>query len=119
VSTKLKTKRKNQGAKQMSKNSAIGGTWDDHEKELLKAGHITQEEIDESEARVAIMCALIDARNEKKISQRKLEELSGVRQAVISRAELGQTSPTIDTLLRVLAPLGKTLVVAPREHTKR
>ncbi|MDR3224797.1 MAG: helix-turn-helix domain-containing protein [Clostridiales Family XIII bacterium] len=45
--------------------------------------------------------------------------MSGVRQAVISRAELGQTSPTIDTLLRVLAPLGKTLVVAPREHAKR
>jgi predicted XRE-type DNA-binding protein len=102
----------------MNKNSAIGTSFKDHEKELVAKGLISQEEIDESEARVAIMCALIDARNEKKISQRKLEELSGVRQPVISRMELGQTSPNIDTLLRVLAPLGKTLVVAPIEHAQ-
>jgi predicted XRE-type DNA-binding protein len=99
-------------------NKHIGDDWETFESELLDVGYITQDEIDESEARVAIMCALIDARNEKKISQRKLEELTGVRQSVISRMEVGQTSPNVDTLLKVLAPLGKTLAVVSLEHGK-
>jgi predicted XRE-type DNA-binding protein len=99
-------------------NKHIGDDWETFESELLDKGYITQDEVDESEARVAIMCALIDARNEKKISQRKLEELTGVRQSVISRMEVGQTSPNVDTLLKVLAPLGKTLAVVPTTHGK-
>jgi len=80
--------------------------WSDVEKELF-----TAEEIRESKLRVAIIGELIKARNEKKISQRELEQLSGVKQPVISRMEAGETSPQLDTILRVLAPLGKTLYV--------
>jgi len=80
--------------------------WSDVEKELF-----TAEEIRESKLRVAIIGELIKARNEKNISQRELEQLSGVRQPVISRMEAGETSPQLDTILRVLAPLGKTLYV--------
>ena len=71
----------------------------------------TAEEIRESDLRVAIISELIKARQEKNISQRELEELSGVRQPIISRMEAGETSPQLDTILRVLAPLGKTLYV--------
>ena len=71
----------------------------------------TAEEIRESNLRVAIIGELIKARNEKNISQRELEQLSGVKQPVISRMEAGETSPQLDTILRVLAPLGKTLYV--------
>ncbi|MCL2405198.1 MAG: helix-turn-helix transcriptional regulator [Defluviitaleaceae bacterium] len=80
--------------------------WSDVEKELF-----TAEEIRESRLRVAIIGELIKARNEQKISQRELEQLSGVKQPVISRMEAGETSPQLDTILRVLAPLGKTLYV--------
>ncbi|MDR1953583.1 MAG: helix-turn-helix domain-containing protein [Clostridiales Family XIII bacterium] len=97
------------------KNKHVGGTFQDFEAGMLEQGLITQEELDASKARVAIMCELIDARNAGKISQRKLEELAGVRQATISDMEAGKTSPSIDTLLKVLAPLGKTLIVAPIE----
>jgi len=71
----------------------------------------TAEEIRESNLRVAIIGELIKARNEKNISQRELEQLSGVKQPVISRMEAGETSPQLDTILKVLAPLGKTLYV--------
>ena len=71
----------------------------------------TAEEIRESNLRVAIIGELIKARNEKGISQRELEHLSGVKQPIISRMEAGETSPQLDTVLRVLAPLGKTLYV--------
>ena len=75
----------------------------------------TAEEIRESDLRVAIIGELIKARNEQGLSQRELEQLSGVKQPIISRMEAGETSPQLDTVLRVLAPLGKTLAVVPME----
>ena len=77
---------------------------------------LTQEEIAESNLRVELIGALIKARQEKGISQKKLEELSGVKQPIIARMEKGTTSPQIDTLLKVLAPLGKTLAVVPMNY---
>jgi predicted transcriptional regulator len=73
----------------------------------------TPEEIRQSDLRVAIMSELIKARQDKGVSQRELEKLSGVKQPIISRMEKGTTSPHIDTVLKVLAPLGKTLIVVP------
>ncbi|MDR3072353.1 MAG: helix-turn-helix transcriptional regulator, partial [Clostridiales Family XIII bacterium] len=86
-------------------------TWDDLQNELVSSGALTYEEIAESKARAAIMWELIHARKELKISQRKLEELTGVRQTTITRIESGKNSPSIDTMIKVLAPLGKTLAV--------
>jgi hypothetical protein len=71
------------------------------------------EEILESDLRVALIGELIKARQERGLSQKKLEELSGVKQPVIARMEKGQTSPQLDTILKVLAPLGKTLAIVP------
>ena len=86
--------------------------WNNVRQELF-----TPEEIRQSDLRVAIMGELIKAREEKGISQRKLEELSGVKQPIISRMEAGETSPQIDTILKVLEPLGKTLIVVPIERS--
>ncbi|NQN68699.1 helix-turn-helix transcriptional regulator [Streptococcus suis] len=93
------------------KNNAIGSNWKDVRAELF-----SKKEILESDMRVAIMSELIEARNEKGISQKKLEEMSGVSQPVIARMETGKTSPQLDTVLKVLASLGKTLAVVPLEH---
>ena len=92
-------------------NSAIGG-------DALKLMDtlLTPEEVAESNLRVALIGELIKARKEKGLSQKKLEELSGVKQPVIARMENGQTSPQIDTILKVLAPLGKTLAIVPLEQ---
>lgn len=91
-------------------NSAIGADWDDVRKDLF-----TPEEIRESDLRVAIIGELIKARQEQGISQRRLEELSGVSQPVIARMERGYTNPQISTLLKVLGALGKTLAIVPIE----
>ena len=91
-------------------NSAIGRSWEDFRSEIF-----TPEEIAESDLRVALMGEIIKARQEKGYSQKKLEELSGVRQPVIARMEKGTTSPQLDTILKVLFPLGKTLAIVPLE----
>jgi len=77
---------------------------------------LTPEEIAASNVRVSLMLEFTKARNERGLSQRKLEELSGVKQPVIARMENGSTSPQLDTVLKVLAPLGKTLAVVPLEY---
>ena len=82
------------------------GNWEDLERKLF-----TPEERAASAVRVDIMLELTKARNEKGISQRKLEEISGVRQPVIARMESGASSPQLDTVLKLLASLGKTLYV--------
>ena len=82
----------------------------------MRAELFTPEEIAESDLRVALIGELIKARQEKGISQKKLEELSRVKQPIIARMEKGSTSPQIDTILKVLAPLGKTLAVVPLDN---
>jgi transcriptional regulator with XRE-family HTH domain len=59
------------------------------------------------------MCALVEARNEKKISQRRLEGLTGVKNSTIHRMEKSENSPSISTMLKALASLGKTVKVVP------
>ncbi len=90
----------------MSDMSSVGRTWADVRKELL-----TPEEIAESDLRVALIGELIKARKERGLSQRELEALSGVKQPVIARMENGNTVPNLNTILKVLAPLGKTLYI--------
>ena len=88
--------------------SPSGMDWEDFEREFF-----TPEEIAESDLRVALIGEFIKARQELGISQKKLEELSGVKQPIIARMEKGSTSPQVSTLLKVLAPLGKTLAIVP------
>ena len=94
------------GAFTMNENSAVGMSLEELERELL-----TPEEIAESNVRVAIIGELIKARQARGLTQRKLEELSGVKQPVIARMEKGTTNPQLDTVIKLLAPLGKTLAV--------
>ena len=49
----------------------------------------------------------------KGYSQRELAELSGVKQPAIARMESLKSTPQIDTLLKILAPLGYTLSITP------
>lgn len=91
-------------------NSAIAGTWEEWEK-----SHFTPEEIAESNLHVALIGELIKARNERGITQKQLEEMSGVSQPVIARLERGTTSPKISTVMKLLAPLGKKLAIVPLE----
>lgn len=94
-------------------NPAIGRSWQEVRKELF-----TTEEITLSNLRVSLIGELIKARQEKGISQKRLEELSGVKQPVIARMEKGITSPQLETVLKVLEPLGMTLEVVPLDRQK-
>lgn len=61
-----------------------------------------KKEYDALESEFSIIQALIDARKEKRLSQKELATLTGVDQADISRIERGIANPTL-RLLRKLA----------------
>ena len=88
--------------------SAIGRSWEEFEKDAN-----TADEIRESDLRVSLISEFIRARDELGISQKKLEELSGVKQPIIARMEKGYSNPQIETVLKLLAPMGKTLAIVP------
>ena len=41
--------------------------------------------------------------------------MSGVKQPVIARMKNGTSVPNLNTILKLLAPLGKTLAIVPLE----
>lgn len=55
--------------------------------------------------------AVIAARLACNMTQKELAEKTGIRQSNISRIENGSASPTIDTLARIAAGLGKQLKI--------
>lgn len=81
--------------------------------EALERELYTPEQIEENNLQAKLICALISARQAEGISQRDLERLSGITQPAIARLEKGISSPTLDTLFKVLVPLGKTLEIVP------
>ena len=62
---------------------------------------------------VQIMCALVDAREERNISLQDLASMSGVNRSTISKIAMGAANPSVWTLIRMLRPLGLTLDVVP------
>lgn len=79
---------------------------------------VSQAEREKINFEVSLIGKMIEAREAKGMSQRELAELSGVKQPAIARIESMKTTPQIDTLLKVLAPLGYTLSITPLQKQK-
>lgn len=74
---------------------------------------ISKEEKSQIEFEANLICQLIDAREEKGLTQRDLAEMSGIKQPALARIESMKTTPQINTLLKILNPLGYTLAIVP------
>lgn len=83
-------------------------TWEDLKKEMTA---MSPDEWAEIDLKTKIVGEIINARQEENLTQRALEELSGVKQPMIARIENGDTDPQLGTILKLLRPLGKTLAV--------
>ena len=77
------------------------------------AKNLSEEEIKVLEAKAKLLGEIIDARKELKLTQKNLEALSGVKQPMIAKIENGNVNPSLDSLLRVLVSMGKTIKVVP------
>ena len=80
---------------------------------MADESRVTPEERRKIDFEVEMIGKMIEAREKKGYSQRELAELSGVKQPAIARMESLKSTPQIDTLLKILAPLGYTLSITP------
>jgi len=84
-------------------------TW----KELKNDLSISQEDISAIELEKDLIRTMVDIREEKGLTQSQLAEICNVKQPVIARLESSVHSPQIDSLLKILVPLGYTLQIVP------
>lgn len=79
-------------------------------KELLKDPEV-KAEYDKLEPEYQLMCAIIEARKEKKLSQKQLAIKAKTTQAKISMIEAGLSNPTIQTINSIAMAFGKKLKI--------
>lgn len=94
--------------------SSVGQSWSEYRKK-----HYTAEEIAENDLMVKLVGEVIKTRKEKHISQRELENMTGIKQSVIARMESGKTDPQLSTILKLLVSMGKTLAIVPLELSEK
>lgn len=63
------------------------------------------------EPEFTIMQAIINARNSAGLTQKELSVRSGISQGDISKLENGNANPSVKTLKRLAAAMGKTLKI--------
>ena len=73
--------------------------------------NLTEEEIKVIRAKAKLLGEIIDARQELQLTQKKLESMSGIKQPMIAKIENGNVNPSLDSLLRLLVSMGKTIKV--------
>ena len=86
-------------------------TWNEYKKHVREVDPVAGEDITEAEHIALIVGAMIEKRNELGITQRRLAEMCGIPQSSVARIESFKTTPNLDTLLKIMQPLGLTLSV--------
>ena len=88
--------------------------WKDFRDEL----NITKDDADLIEMEKDLIRAMVSIREEQGLSQSELAEKSHVKQPSIARMEKNTHSPQIDSMLKVLAPMGYTLQIVPMKKSQ-
>jgi DNA-binding XRE family transcriptional regulator len=91
-------------------NGKIINTITDYMNDETRVSPVERERIN---FEVSLIGKMIEAREERGLSQRELAEISGVKQPAIARLESMKATPQIDTLFKVLHPLGYTIEIVP------
>lgn len=68
------------------------------------------------EFEVELIGKLIAAREAKGLTQQQLAEAAGIKQSAVARMETLKATPQIDTLFKVLTPMGFKLTIVPMDE---
>jgi ribosome-binding protein aMBF1 (putative translation factor) len=85
--------------------------WENFKKSL----NLTPEEEAMIKLEESLISAVVEAREQSGLTQKQLSELCGVKQPVIARLESAAHSPQINSMIKILKPLGYTLAVVKEE----
>lgn len=87
-------------------------TWEDYKNHVKSIDPSAKSDIENIEELTTLVSALITKRTELGISQRDLAAECGLPQSSIARIESFKTTPKLDTLLKMMRPLGLKLQVS-------
>lgn len=76
-------------------------------------GNVSPAERAKIEFEVELIGKLVEAREAKGLTQAQLAKAAGVKQSAIARLESLKATPQIDTLFKVLTPMGYKLAIVP------
>ncbi|MBE6897299.1 MAG: helix-turn-helix transcriptional regulator [Ruminococcaceae bacterium] len=86
-------------------------TWKDYKEYIKSTDAVAKEDVQEAENIALIVGAMIEKRNELGLTQRQLAQMCGIPQSSVARIESYKTTPNLDTILKIMQPLGLTLSV--------
>jgi len=91
-------------------------TFDDY---MADDTRVTASEREQILFEASLIGKMIEARESRGITQRELARLSGIKQPAIARMESMRVTPHVDTILKILEPLGYTLEIVPIKKEKQ
>jgi DNA-binding XRE family transcriptional regulator len=74
---------------------------------------LSQEELAQIDLKVELMGKIVEIRKELGLTQAEFAKRCNVKQEYLARIERSKTAPQIDTLLKILIPLGYKLDIVP------
>ncbi len=85
--------------------------WNDYKKYVKETDPNCKADLEEVEAVAKVISAIVAKRTEMGISQRDLAALCNVPQSSVARIESFKTTPKLDTIIKIMSPLGLHLTV--------
>ncbi len=89
-------------------------TWDDYKQEAKAVSEEERKHLEEIEMVADIVSAIIQYRDEMGLSQRELAKRCGIPQSSLARIETLKTVPRLDTVIKIMQPLGLKLTAVPQ-----
>lgn len=90
-------------------------TWNEYKNYVKSTDPQSRMDMEETEALADIITAVIKQRNALGLSQRELAQMCGMPQSSVARIESFKTTPNVETLLKIMQPLGLKLTVSAAE----
>lgn len=87
-------------------------TWEDFKKNAKSESLATKQDIEEMETLALIVSAIIERRRELGYSQRELADICGIPHSSVARIESCSVKPNVETIIKIMKPLGLTLSVS-------
>ena len=89
---------------------------DNNWKDIRATFDLSPEEEELISLEKALIRAVVEAREKSGLTQKQLSELCGIKQPVIARLESAAHSPQVNSIIKILKPLGYTLAVVEAQE---
>ena len=91
------------------KNQKYSSNWSDFKESL----DLSKEELAEIDLKIELMGKILQIRKELGLTQAEFANRCNIKLEYLARLEKSKTAPQIDTLLKILVPLGYKLDIVP------